>query len=506
MLAQKPIYKTYEDFPAEELYTYAGIDCIATSELLKATFDQITETPAYLKTYKGKKSRNTVQSIYRSLLDVEMPAYDFITDMEINGIKYDVPLNRQFKDQMERDVSILEDKIQKKFSRVVDLNSGKDVADYLFGENKLVAPYQTKKGGYSTDGDTLLELAKLPEWEILGDLAKRNDINSTYNTFIRDYVEKFVKTDGRIHPNYNQHGTSSFRITGDNPNLTQLPRAKYGYNIRECFTVDKGNLFLALDFSSAEVKVLGALCKDPTLLRAIEQGLDFHSFSASQMRGIPYNEFVDILANGEDKIKKQYKQWRQEAKVLTFAILYGAAAQGVAFQMDITKDEAQRLMDLYFKTYPLIKEFIEDTHANAVDNLFVVTPFGQRKQEFGAKEVFKRTAVYNAAKRNAQNVLVQSTTSTLGLFCFTKLNEEIKKLGGRVLCTVYDSIEIEIPVNRAAEAIEKAFYYMNDYPVETFDWLELPIGVEAELGHNWGNAGGIHRGVTQEEINFKFAA
>ena len=288
--------------------------------------------------------------------------------------------------------------------------------------------------------------------------------------------------------------------------MTQLPRPKHGYNIRECFTVDNGNLFLALDFSSAEVKVLGALCRDPKLLMSIREGLDFHSFSASQMRGIPYDEFVHILESGDKQQKKQYKQWRQEAKTLTFSVLYGASANGVAFQMNISLEEAKRLMDLYFDTYPGIKQFIDDVHCMAVDNKYIITPFGQRKQEFGTKDIFRKTAAYNAAKRNAQNVIVQSTTSTLGLFCFTRLNEEIKRLGGKCLCTVYDSIEIEIPVNKAAEAIEKAFYCMNDYPVEAFDWLELPVGVEAEIGPNWGDAKVVDRGVTQEQIELLIAA
>ncbi len=168
--------------------------------------------------------------------------------------------------------------------------------------------------------------------------------------------------------------------------------------------------------------------------------------------------------------------------------------------LGITTQEAQALIDMYFKQFPLIEKYVLDAHNMAIHNQFVHTPFGQRKMEFGTLPMYKKTAVYNAALRNAQNVRVQSTSSTLGLVVFTKLNEAIKKFGGKSICTVYDSIELEIPIQHAAEALETAFYCMDDYPVETFDWLDLPIGVEAEIGYNWGDLTVVHRGATQDEL------
>lgn len=155
---------------------------------------------------------------------------------------------------------------------------------------------------------------------------------------------------------------------------------------------------------------------------------------------------------------------------------------------------------MYFKAYPKIKEYIERMHNEALWNHFIVSPFGQRKMQYGTLPVFKGTAVYNAALRNAQNCGIQGPTSSLGLFAFASLNEAIKPMGARSLCTVYDSIELEVPIDRAAEVLETAFYMMNDYPVEIFDWLDLPIGVEAEIGFNWGDAKVVHRGATQADI------
>jgi DNA polymerase-1 len=262
-------------------------------------------------------------------------------------------------------------------------------------------------------------------------------------------------------------------------------------------------VFIAFDFSSAEVKILGAICKDKNMLKAIAEGLDFHSYSASAMMRIPYDDYIHVLEDKTNALNKEYKRMRQVAKTLTFSILYGSSVGGIAMQLAIEKDEAERLVNMYFNAYPGVKDYIEESHNMARWNQKVWTPFGQYKHEYVAQEVFKKTAAYNASLRNAQNVRIQSATSTLGLVTFANLNEAIKKLDPRnkSICTVYDSIEFEIPIENAAQVIETAFYYMNEWPVENFDWLDLPIGVEGEIGFNWGQVEQVHRGVTQEAIN-----
>lgn len=511
--AEKPKYYTFEDYPIEDLLVYAGIDCIVTSDIASKMFPDIVYEPDFVDYFPEKRADGKATFVRSkvtkamSIMDMYLahvaPAHEFLIDLELNGIKYDVEGNRAMKARMEEEIENLEAEIWELIPGVqFNLDSGTETGKYLYDFLKLTPPSFTKTNEPSTDGDAMKELAKnYPEhskW--LNILAKRNDIASLYRTFIRTYVEDFVKSDGRIHPSYNQHGTSSFRISGSDPNLTQLPRPKHGYNIRELFTVDEGYVFIAFDFSSAEVKILGALCKDEALLRAIREGLDFHAFSASNMFGIEYNAFVAALNDDENPNRKDYKEKRQISKVLTFSILYGSSPAGIAAQLGVTLERAKELMELYFNLFPGVKTYVECSHEMALSNGFVIGPFGQRKMEFGAKSVFKGTAVYNGALRNAQNVRVQNTTSTFGLACFARLNEAIKKYGAMSLCTVYDSIELQVPIKHAAEVLELAFYILNDEPVKIYDWLELPVGVDAEIGFNWGDAVHINRGATQEEI------
>jgi DNA polymerase-1 len=514
---EKPVYKTYEDFNAEDLFLYAGLDCIATNTAIAKLMPRLLEEPVYYVPDKSGKPKATyAKSIVDTNDEITKVCMEYILDMEINGLKYDIDKNRQIGERMVAEVKSLEERIfaNEFIPKNINFDSGKEITDLLYNKLGLEPPFLTKSGEPATDGEALLTLAGLdplnppkdyitkdPDKQFLAWLAKRKDINSSYNTFIKTYVEDFVKRDGRIHPNYNLHGTSGFRISGDNPNLTQLPRPKHGYNIRECYTVDEGNVFIAFDFSSAEVKILGALCRDPGMLRAIEQGLDFHSFSASSMLKVPYDDFMAVLADKAHPKFKEYKGVRQTAKVLTFSILYGSSVGGIAMQLNVSKEDAQYYMDLYFNAYPGMKDFIEDAHRMAIWNQRVITPFGQRRQEYGTYPCFKGTAAYNAALRNSANVLVQSTTSTLGLITFAKLNEALKKIGGKAICTVYDSAEFEVPQSRVAEAIELCFYWLNDMPQQMFDFLTLPIGVEGEIGLNWGQCEVVHRGTTQAECD-----
>lgn len=180
--------------------------------------------------------------------------------------------------------------------------------------------------------------------------------------------------------------------------------------------------------------------------------------------------------------------------------MYGSSPNGIAINLGISLEAAKELMNVYFKAFPLIKLYVEDSHEMAKKNGLVVTPFGQRKMEFGATDIFKGTAVYNGGLRNAQNVRVQSTTSTFGMIAFASLNKAVKPLGAKSICTVYDSIELEVPLRVAAEVLELSFLYLNDKPVEEYDWLDLPVGVDAEVGASWGDVIHVNRGTTQAQI------
>jgi DNA polymerase I len=319
---------SYEDFDFEDLCAYAGIDCIATSGLLSKIFPiMVEQKPIKEVDLDGKVTNALAPAILESFHRIEIPAQIFILDLEINGIGYSVERNRFMNARMLEEIASLDDQIFTAIGKKIDLNSGPAVAKFLYEERGFTIPFMTKGGEPATDGSAILTLAGLdplggkyvtkdPDLQFLAYMAKRRDISAVRNTFVATYVEDFVKRDGRIHSSYFQAGTSSFRISGSNPNGTQLPRPKHGYNVRSCYTTRPGYVFVTLDFSSAEVKVLANISREEKMLDAIRRGLDFHSFSASAMRGIPYEEMKAVLEDSSHRLYKEYKGLRQLAKVL----------------------------------------------------------------------------------------------------------------------------------------------------------------------------------------------
>lgn len=507
---EKPVYKTYEDFDYEELLTYAGIDTYATSTVVSRLFPQLIEKPEYKVSISPGQTKTTRAP---ALIDIyeecTQTIFDFICDLELAGINYDVEANRQLDKSMREEVAFLEDRIFSSVGGKVHLDSADVLGKLLYGTMGLTAPHQTKSGSDSTDGSALLILAGIdplspgkyvtsdPAMQYLADIAKRKAIVSVHRGFISTYIDDYVQADGRVHALYNQFGTSTFRLSSSFPNLQNTPRA---FGVKRCFNAKPGNVFICFDFSSAEVKCLTSICRDPNMLKAVNEGLDFHSFSASGMYGIPYEVFHAIIENKSHHLHKDYKEKRQTAKTLTFSLLYGSSVGGIAMQLNLSVEDAQRLMTLYFDTFPGVKTYIEQTHAAALHNRFVTTPFGHRRQFYGADPIFKGTAAYNASLRGSQNYVIQSATSVIGAVVFAEINREVKKLGGLCTATVHDSLEAEVPLEKASEAIELFFYYMNDWPQQRFKWLGLSIGADGEVGLDWAGLEHIHRGITQAEV------
>lgn len=508
---------TYEDFDFDKLNTYGSLDCIVTIELLRKQMPQVTSQEEIVLETRGRNQvKGRADPVLKSFHELVIPSQNFLIDLEINGMKYSLPRNQWYDKKMKEHIAQLDEKIFNAIGQKLDLNSGTKVAEFLYTTKGFKPPSMTKSGEPATDGQALMVLAGLdpvagkyvtkdPSLQWLADMAVRKDISSVHNTFIKTYVEDFVKRDGRIHPNYNQFGTSSFRITGSDPNMTQLPRAKHGYNIRTCYIVEDGYVFISFDFSSAEVKVLASISKEPAMLKAIADGLDFHTFSASSMRKIPYEEMVGVLKDSSHPKYKEYKELRQLAKILTFSLLYGSSVAGIAMQLFISKEQAEELVDMYFKAFPKVKNYIENSHKFALANQMSLMPTGQRKRQFGTYPCFKSTAAFNASLRNSQNVIIQGTTSTVGLVTFAELNRRIKPLGAKSTCSVYDSLEIECPLEKAAEVINIAYDTLDNYPLEAFKFLELPIGCEGDIGISWGETSVVHPGVTQAQIETELA-
>lgn len=439
---------TFEDAPSDRLFNYAGVDAIVTLDILRQMWPTLSATPDYTEFDKGVPRKVKVPSIASELINVKSKAVQFVVNMEVEGLVFDIEKNREMAAAMEAELNQLEGEIFEAIGRKINLASGPEVAKLLYVTYGLDCPKKTKGGEESVDDDALEMLSeKYPQHKWLALINRRKNVSSVYNSYVRSYVQDWVKRDGKVHPEYNLHGTGSHRISSNNPNMLALPRPDScpPYDVRSQFIAPWGYVFVTFDFSSCEVKVLAARCRDPEMLKAIREGKDFHTYTASLINGLNYDEMHHVLESTKaqlaeslslQKTFKRYKKLRQAAKAVTFGILYGSSVRAIALLLEITESEAQAIVDAYFRIYPGIQNFVNNCHKMAAANHYVYSPFGQRKMEFGTLPVFKRTAAYNAALRNSQNVSIQGPASTLGLLAFCKIDEELRKIGGGVACTV----------------------------------------------------------------------
>lgn len=228
---KEQVYNTYEDYPYEDLLVYAGIDTYATSKNVAKMFPKLVERPAYrTKVGNVMKEGNApaLIEIYESCTQV---IFDFICDLEVNGINYDPEANRMLDKSMREEVLFLEDRIFSKLGKRVNLDSSDVMSKLLYGELGFAAPHKTKSGADATDGGALLTLAGLdplspgkyiapnPDLQYLADIAKRKNLVSVHRGFISTYMDDYLQPDGRIHALYNQFGTSTFRLSSSEPNL-----------------------------------------------------------------------------------------------------------------------------------------------------------------------------------------------------------------------------------------------------------------------------------------------
>lgn len=313
-----PPGKTYEDFPFEDLCVYGGIDTLVTSEVLSAMWGIINDTPVYSLYKEGKLRRVKAPSIFSEHQRYKNKALRFLCDLERAGMAYDLEGNRHMDEIMSNDIAETRQRIFAAIGKEINLDSEVDMCDFLYGEMNMDVLLRTKHNAPATSGDALIALHEQYKYDWLMDMKRYVDVSSMHNSFIRTYIKDWVKYDDRIHPQYNLHGTSSHRISSSSPNLLNLPRGYYGYNIRQLYRTFGEMAFLTFDFSSCEVKILAALSGDPMMIQACRDKLDFHSFTASMMYGIPYDELVAVLDDEEHVLYKQYKDLRQGAKAVTF--------------------------------------------------------------------------------------------------------------------------------------------------------------------------------------------
>jgi DNA polymerase-1 len=413
------------------------------------------------------KSKATV---YETL---ERPLAAVLARMEKEGVLVDRTVLARLSAEFAAAAARLEEEIFALSGERFNIGSPKQLGDILFGRMQLPGGRKTSTGAWSTDADTLDDLAaqglefakKVLEWR---QLAK---LRSTYTDSLLDYIHPET---GRVHTCYAMAATSTGRLASADPNLQNIPvRTDEGRKIRTAFVAPQGYRLVSADYSQIELRVLAQVADIPQLRNAFAEGLDIHAMTASEMFNVPIAAMDPLV--------------RRRAKAINFGIIYGISAFGLANQLGIPREEAGEYIRTYFKRFPGIRDYMEKTKRFCRDKGYVETIFGRRMH-------FPRITSPNPSERAFQeraaiNAPIQGSAADIIRRAMVRMPQALKAKGisSRMLLQVHDELvfeaadaEVEATMNVAKAVMEKA-------PEPAFAF-KVPIRVDARAAQNWEEA------------------
>ena len=419
---------------------------------------------------KNKLQQMHKVTVYETL---ERPLVPVLMEMENAGISVDRAVLVKLSNEFGTKQALIETEIHQLAGQSFNIGSPKQLGDILFGKMSLPGGRKTATGAWSTDSDALEDLAaqgielarRVLDWR---QLAK---LRSTYTEALPEFINP--KT-GRVHTSYAMASTSTGRLSSTDPNLQNIPvRTDDGRRIRTAFVAAPGNKLISADYSQIELRVLAHVANIPQLTKAFADGLDIHAMTASEMFGVP-------IAGMDPSV-------RRRAKAINFGIIYGISAFGLANQLSISREEAGEYIRTYFKRFPGIKDYMEETKAKARAQSYVETIFGRRMH-------FPRINSPNPSEkafleRASINAPIQGSAADIIRRAMIRMTPALQKadLKAKMLLQVHDELIFECPENEAAATCELVKKVMTAAP-EPAVKLAVPLQVDARAAQNWDEA------------------
>ena len=398
--------------------------------------------------------------------EIEMPLVFVLADMEREGIGIDADALKEYGTQLAGSITEYEQKIYKEAGEEFNINSPKQLGVILFEKMQLPNGKKTKTG-YSTAADVLDKLA--PDYPIVADILEYRKLSKLKSTYA-DGLANFIDETGKIHTSFNQTITATGRLSSTDPNLQNIPiRMELGKLIRKVFHPLEGDLFVDSDYSQIELRLLAHISGDEGLIEAFRENQDIHRSTASKVFGVPFDEVTDLQ--------------RLNAKAVNFGIVYGISAFGLSQDLNIPQKEAQGFIDSYFQTYPKIKEFLDQTVAQAKECGFTRTLFGRIRPipELSSSNFMQR----QFGERVAMNAPIQGTAADIIKIAMIRVHDRLIREGykSRLILQVHDELLIE-----TAEEEKEAVIVLLEEEMRGAADLKVELAVGTECGYTWYDA------------------
>jgi len=399
---------------------------------------------------------------------IELPTAVVLQKIERNGVLIDAGLLKTQSNELGARILELEKKAHELAEQPFNLGSPKQIGEIFFEKLKLPVVKKTPSGAPSTDEEVLQKLAEdYPLPKVLLEYRGMAKLKSTYTDKLPNMINAAT---GRVHTNYAQAVAVTGRLASNDPNLQNIPiRTAEGRRIREAFVAPPGSHIVSADYSQIELRIMAHISGDEAMLRAFADGIDIHRATAAEIFGVAP---ADVQS-----------EQRRYAKVINFGLIYGMSAFGLAGNLGVDRTAAQSYIDRYFARFSGVKQYMEDTRAQAKARGYVETVFGRRLwlPEINSPNGPRR----QGAERAAINAPMQGTAADLIKLAMIAVQDwlEREQLQTRMIMQVHDELVLEVPDAELALVRARLPELMAGVAQ-----LKVPLIAEVGVGSNWDQA------------------
>lgn len=424
-------------------------------------------TLALVAPLRDRMARENAANVFDG---IEMPLVPVLAKMERAGMLVDPDRLRSLSEGLATQITEVERSIRDLAGdETFNIGSPMQLSHVLFDVMGLPTKglKKTKRGYYSTNAKVLSDLARDHEIvRLILDWREKSKIKSTY----LDTLGPLRRGDGRVHTTYNQTITATGRLSSSDPNLQNIPtRSELGRTVKTAFSAGEGSVFLAVDYSQIELRLLAHLSGDEHLVRAFNEGEDFHAETAARVFGVPVSEVTPDL--------------RSRAKAVNFGIVYGQQAYGLSQSLHISMAEARDMIDRYYEAYPGVRTFLDNVVARAKQTGYAETMYGRRRHIPELKA--KNPQLRGFGERTAMNHPMQGTAADIIKIAMARVSRRLEEEGfaAHMILQVHDELDFECPVDE----VERLTTMVRDVMEHVVD-LRVPLIAEASTGITWADA------------------
>lgn len=424
-------------------------------------------TLALVAPLRDRMARENAANVFDG---IEMPLVPVLAKMERAGMLVDPDRLHSLSEGLATQITEVERSIRDLAGdETFNIGSPMQLSHVLFDVMGLPTKglKKTKRGYYSTNAKVLSDLARDHEIvRLILDWREKSKIKSTY----LDTLGPLRRGDGRVHTTYNQTITATGRLSSSDPNLQNIPtRSELGRTVKTAFSAGEGSVFLAVDYSQIELRLLAHLSGDEHLVRAFNEGEDFHAETAARVFGVPVSEVTPDL--------------RSRAKAVNFGIVYGQQAYGLSQSLHISMAEARDMIDRYYEAYPGVRTFLDNVVARAKQTGYAETMYGRRRHIPELKA--KNPQLRGFGERTAMNHPMQGTAADIIKIAMARVSRRLEEEGfaAHMILQVHDELDFECPIDE----VECLTTMVRDVMEHVVD-LRVPLIAEASTGITWADA------------------